>query len=63
MVPESRRRDDPHETACLEYEAYVPMAEAKMAQVAEEIRARWASVEGIANVQRIGKLMPGSLPC
>ncbi len=60
MVRGVTRRDDPHETACLEYEAYVPMAEAKMAQVAEEIRARWASVEGIAIVQRIGKLMPGT---
>jgi molybdopterin synthase catalytic subunit len=32
------RREIPHETVCLEYEAYVPMAEAKMAQVASEIR-------------------------
>jgi len=48
----------PHETAYLEYEAYVPMAEAKMKQVAEEIRARWSSVEGIAIVQRVGKLYP-----
>jgi molybdopterin converting factor subunit 1 len=52
--------DDAHETAHLEYEAYVPMAEAKMRQVAEEIRARWPQVEGIAMVQRIGKLMPGT---
>ncbi len=51
-------RDDPHQTAFLEYEAYVPMAEAKMKQVAEEIRIRWPSVEGIAIVQRVGKLMP-----
>jgi molybdopterin synthase catalytic subunit len=58
MVRGVTRRDDPHETACLEYEAYVPMAEAKMAQVAEEIRARWPSVEGIAIVQRIGRLAP-----
>lgn len=51
-------RDDPHQTLYLEYEAYVPMAEAKMKQVAEEIRARWPAVEGIAIVQRIGKLYP-----
>jgi molybdopterin synthase catalytic subunit len=51
-------RDDPHETVFLEYEAYVPMAEAKMKQVAEEIRTKWPSVEGIAIVQRIGKLYP-----
>jgi molybdopterin synthase catalytic subunit len=48
----------PHETAYLEYEAYVPMAEAKMKQVAEEIRTRWSSIEGIAIVQRVGKLYP-----
>jgi molybdopterin synthase catalytic subunit len=44
----------------LEYEAYKPMAEAKMAQVADEIRARWPSVEGIVVVQRIGPLDPGT---
>jgi molybdopterin synthase catalytic subunit len=47
-------------TTRLEYEAYAPMAEAKMRQVAEEIRARWASVEGLAIVQRIGPLDPGT---
>ncbi|MCF6278248.1 MAG: molybdenum cofactor biosynthesis protein MoaE [Anaerolineales bacterium] len=46
------------ETAYLAYEAYTPMAEAKMKQVADEIRERWPVVEGIAIVQRIGKLMP-----
>jgi molybdopterin synthase catalytic subunit len=51
-------RDDPHETAYLEYESYKPMAEAKMKQVADEIRERWECVEGIAIVQRIGKLYP-----
>ncbi len=51
-------RDDPHETVYLEYESYKPMAEAKMKQVADEIRERWDTVEGIAIVQRIGKLYP-----
>ncbi len=60
MVRGVTRRDDPHETVCLEYEAYVPMAEAKMAQVADEIRERWPTVEGIAIVQRIGRLDPGT---
>jgi molybdopterin synthase catalytic subunit len=50
----------PHATARLIYEAYVPMAEAKMQQVADEIRGRWPSVEGIAIVQRIGPLEPGT---
>jgi len=54
------RRDNPHQTVSLEYEAYAPMAEAKLAQVAEEIRQRWPAVEGIAIVQRIGHLEPGA---
>jgi molybdopterin synthase catalytic subunit len=58
MVRGVTARDNPHQTAFLEYEAYVPMAEAKMKQVAEEIRTRWPTVEGIAIVQRIGKLYP-----
>jgi molybdopterin synthase catalytic subunit len=58
MVRGITTRDDPHQTVYLEYEAYIPMAEAKMKQVAEEIRAQWSSIEGIAIVQRIGKLYP-----
>ena len=58
MVRGSTRGGEPHETAYLEYEAYIPMAEAKMKQVAQEIRARWPSVQGIAMVQRIGRLYP-----
>jgi len=49
-----------HKTDHLEYEAYQPMAEAKMRQVATEIRAKWPAVEGIAIVQRIGRLEPGT---
>jgi molybdopterin converting factor subunit 1 len=60
MVRAQTDRDEPHETQVLEYEAYTPMAEQKMAQVAEEIRAKWSSVEGIAIVQRIGELKPGT---
>ena len=32
------------------------MAEAKMRQMAGEIRARWDTIKGIAIVQRIGRL-------
>jgi molybdopterin synthase catalytic subunit len=60
MVRGVTRRGDPHQTICLEYEAYVPMAEAKMAQVAQEIRERWPTVEGIAIVQRTGRLDAGT---
>lgn len=49
-----------HETVSLEYEAYIPMAEAKLAQVAREIRERWPIVEGIVIVQRIGRLDAGT---
>jgi len=52
-------RGEIHDTAMLEYEAYVPMAEAKMLQIAGEIRMRWADIEGIVIVQRIGQLAPG----
>ena len=47
------------ETQSLEYEAYSPMALAKMQQVAEEIRQQWPLVQGIAIVQRVGKLEVG----
>jgi molybdopterin synthase catalytic subunit len=52
------RRDNPHETEYLEYESYQPMAEAMMKRVADEIRAQWNTIEGIAIVQRIGRLYP-----
>jgi len=58
MVRGETERGEAHETDYLEYEAYIPMAEAKMKQVAEEIRAKWPMIEGIAILQRIGKLYP-----
>jgi molybdopterin synthase catalytic subunit len=58
MVRGETARGEAHDTEYLEYEAYIPMAEAKMKQVADEIRAKWNSIEGIAIVQRIGKLYP-----
>jgi len=58
MVRGETSRGEAHETEYLEYEAYIPMAEAKMKQVADEIREKWPTVEGIAIVQRIGKLFP-----
>jgi len=53
-------RDNPHETLHLEYEAYQPMAEKMMYQIAEEIRKKWPEVESIAMIQRIRKVMPGT---
>lgn len=58
MVRGITTREPAHDTVYLQYEAYVPMAEAKMRQVAAEIRERWPVVEGIAIVQRIGRLEP-----
>lgn len=55
---ETNKEDQPPRTEYLEYEAYVPMAEAKMQQVADEIRQRWPTIEGIAIVQRVGRLYP-----
>jgi molybdopterin synthase catalytic subunit len=48
------------ETDYLEYEAFKEMAEAKMEQVSVEIRDQWPKVVGIAMVQRIGRLLPGT---
>lgn len=47
------------QTERLEYEAYEAMAVAKMGQVADEIRARWPGVQGMAFVQRVGVLPVG----
>lgn len=58
MVRGETSRGEAYATEYLEYEAYVPMAEAKLKQVAEEIREKWPTVEGIAIVQRVGKLYP-----
>ena len=49
------------QTEYLEYEAYRVMAEKKLIQISEEIRTRWLDVEGVALVQRIGTLMPGTV--
>jgi molybdopterin synthase catalytic subunit len=58
MVRGETKRGDARQTEYLEYESYVPMAEARMKQVADEIRAKWSAIEGIAIVQRVGRLYP-----
>lgn len=45
----------------LEYEAYEPMALRTLQQVVQEIWARYESVQGVAAVQRIGKLKVGDM--
>jgi MoaE-MoaD fusion protein len=44
----------------LEYEAYAPMAEKKLAQILQEASAKWPSVVS-AVVHRVGALNPGEL--
>lgn len=56
---ETNNSDHPF-TRGLEYEAYIPMAEAKMRQVAEEIRVQWPTIEKIVIIQRIGYMDAGT---
>ena len=60
VVRARTERGGGRQTTRLEYEAYGGMAQAKMNQVTDEIRARWPHVEGIAIVQRVGRLEPGT---
>ena len=60
MVRGLTGREEHSETVYLEYEAYQPMAEAKIKQIAGEMRSHWPSVEGIAILQRLGRLYPGT---
>ena len=49
------------QTSLVEYEAYAKMAETKMLQIAQDIRSRWNDIEGIAIVQRVGTVFPGTI--
>lgn len=52
-------QDTIEQTERLEYEAYSDMALAKMYQVIAELRDRFPQVQGIAVVQRVGRLEVG----
>ena len=43
----------------LEYEAYKGMAMTKLQQVADEMRAKFALIHGIALIQRVGEMVVG----
>ena len=43
----------------LEYEAYPEMAEATLAQIGDEIKARWSTIRQVAIVHRVGRLEVG----
>jgi len=47
-------------TVFLDYDAYPPMAEKKMAEIATDVRSRWP-VGGIAMVHRLGRLYVGDV--
>ncbi len=47
-------------TVALDYEAYPPMAEAKMAEIEIDVRARWP-VGDVALVHRLGRLEVGNI--
>jgi molybdopterin synthase catalytic subunit len=53
-------RGKPFKTTGLEYESYIPMAEAKLNQIVDEIRETWSQVETIIMVQRIGYMDSGT---
>lgn len=58
---ETARDGLPPSTLYLEYEAYEEMATQRMAQIAQEIWAKWPLVKGVAVVQRIGRLEVGEV--
>jgi molybdopterin synthase catalytic subunit len=43
----------------LEYEAHVPMAEAKLKEIGEAVYGRWPDVQQVAILHRIGRLLVG----
>ena len=45
----------------LEYEAYRPMADNKLAQIMEEVRERWPAVQDVAIAHRLGRLEIGDI--
>ncbi len=61
FVRQDTQRGYARTTERLEYEAYTPMAEAKMLQICNEIRERWPAVLKIYMVQRVGTLLPGEV--
>lgn len=46
-------------TEYLEYEAYLEMAEAMLAQIAAEVQARWPQVQAVSIVHRVGRIEVG----
>ena len=60
-VPDKVKKDLPPKKPC-KHKSCIPEFDEEAAEGKDEyeIRERWPSVEGVAIVQRIGKLMPGT---
>ena len=56
---ETATGDGVRATDFLNYEAYAGMAERTMAQIAEEMRARWPKVQAVCILHRTGRLEIG----
>jgi MoaE-MoaD fusion protein len=54
-----RNQTDGRPVKYLEYEAHAPMAEVKMRDIGEAVRARWAGVRRVAILHRTGRLEIG----
>jgi molybdopterin synthase catalytic subunit len=55
-----REMTDGRRTTALDYEAFGPMAESKIAQLEEEARRRWP-LDGVAIAHRVGRLELGEV--
>ncbi len=55
-----RNNTEGREVSYLEYEAYPPMAEKKMAEIAQEIHEKWG-LNRVAMIHRVGRLEIGEV--
>ena len=55
-----RNNTEGREVSYLEYEAYPPMAEKKMAEIAQEIHDKWG-LDRVAMIHRVGRLEIGEV--
>jgi molybdopterin synthase catalytic subunit len=61
FVGVARDNTDGHEVRYLEYEHYPGMAEDMLQQIADEICDRWAMIDKVAIVHRVGRVEPGEI--
>ena len=55
-----RNNTEGREVSYLEYEAYPPMAEKKMAEIAQEVQEKWG-LDRVAMIHRVGRLEIGEV--